>query len=98
MNMVFSGVAGSRPARGRPLTDGDRKRTIKRRDSSHACRASVRGDGHPHDNASISASLRSPGTMVTGIGNEPTALAIMAMIGPGPSAPGLAARTHHELS
>jgi len=39
----------------------------------------------PYDNASISASLSSPGTMVTGIGNEPTALAIKVTSGPGPS-------------
>src|SRR5450756_2783539 len=91
MNMAFSGVAGSRPARGYPLADGDGKRTIKGR------RAAVR---EPHqrptpdlaqDNASISASLKSPDTMVTGIGNEPTALAIRVTSGPGPSGPGLAA-------
>jgi hypothetical protein len=29
INMAFSGVAGSRPARGLPLADGDGKRTIK---------------------------------------------------------------------
>jgi hypothetical protein len=29
MNMAFSGVAGSRPARKFPLADGDGKRTIK---------------------------------------------------------------------
>jgi hypothetical protein len=29
MNMAFSGVAGSRPARERILPDGDGKRTIK---------------------------------------------------------------------
>jgi hypothetical protein len=29
MNMIFSGVAGSRPARGCPVADGDGKRTVK---------------------------------------------------------------------
>jgi hypothetical protein len=29
MNMGFSGVAGSRPAREFPLADGDGKRTVK---------------------------------------------------------------------
>jgi hypothetical protein len=36
--MIFSGVAGSRPARELLLADGDGKRTIKGRDSSHADR------------------------------------------------------------
>jgi hypothetical protein len=36
MNMIFSGVAGSRPARELSLADGDGKRTVKGRDSSHA--------------------------------------------------------------
>src|SRR5579862_3729514 len=84
MNMVFSGVAGSRPARGYPLADGDGKRTVKGRDSAP--------DGS-YDSPSISLSLKSPDMMVTGIGNVPTASAIAAMIGPGPSGPGLAAST-----
>src|SRR5882724_3192925 len=36
--------------------------------------------------------------MTTGIGNVPTALAIMVMIGPGPSGPGLAAKTSIAMS
>src|SRR5258708_36746580 len=35
-----------------------------------------------YDSASISSSLRSPGPMVTGIGNEPTAPPIMPRLGP----------------
>jgi hypothetical protein len=38
MNMAFSGVAGSRPARGLPLADGDGQRTIKGVNSSYARR------------------------------------------------------------
>src|ERR1700674_1592406 len=98
MNMVFSGVTGSRPAREGLLTDGDGKRTIKGRDGSHAGRPTSGKHEDFHDNASISASLRSPGTMTTGIGNVPTALAIMVMIGPGPSGPALAASTSIAMS
>src|SRR5262249_28886616 len=50
------------------------------------------------DKASTSASLSSPGTMVTGIGNEPMLSAMVVTSGPGPSAPGLAASTSMAMS
>src|SRR3981189_2161206 len=46
----------------------------------------------------MSESLKSPGTMTTGIGNEPVTCAIMVISGPGPSGPGLAASTSIEIS
>src|ERR1700733_4337960 len=106
--MVFSGVAGSRPARKALLADGDGKRTIKgNRPAVPKPHQGLRDQGlrtgglktlRPQDNASISTSLKSPGTMTTGIGNEPTALAIRVMSGPGPSGPGLAASTRIAIS
>src|SRR5205085_12284222 len=75
MNIGFSGVAGSRPARERSLSDGDAGCTVKGRSpgvpQSHQAPTTV---GH-YDSASISSSLKSPGTIVIGIGNEPTVLA-----------------------
>src|ERR1700730_15492380 len=49
-------------------------------------------------NASISASLRSPETIMIGIGNEPTAWAIAVISGAGPLGPGLAANTSIVMS
>src|SRR4026208_2109889 len=46
----------------------------------------------------MSGSLRSPGTITTGIGNEPATCAIMLINGPGPSGPGLAASPSIEIS
>src|SRR5437764_14908054 len=91
MNIACSGVAGSRPARERSLSDGDAGCTVKGRrpdPQSHQGPTTV----GPYDSASISSSLKSPGTMLIGIGNEPTVLAMMVMSGPGRAGPGLAAR------
>src|SRR5215470_10535820 len=74
------------------LTDSVAKSTIKGR------KGAVRRPHEPYDNASISASLRSPGTSTTGIGNEPMVLAIAVTSGPGPSAPGFAANTSMVMS
>src|ERR1700730_16753225 len=118
--MVFSGVAGSRPARELCLADGYGKGTVKGpiAFSSESLPAPDAGwvrvlvkktrqnkekgpDSEPvggYDNASISASLRSPETIMIGIGNEPTAWAIAVISGPGPSGPGLAANTSIVMS
>jgi hypothetical protein len=42
--MVFSGVAGSRPAREVPLADGDGKRTIKPRSPEMTCNCQQLGN------------------------------------------------------
>src|SRR5437763_9963467 len=60
--------------------------------------ASSTYNSRAYDSASISSSLKSPGTMGIGIGNEPTVLAMMVMSGPGPSGPGLAASTSIAMS
>src|SRR5512134_2104010 len=54
--------------------------------------------GGAYDRPSISASVKAPEMIIRGIGNEPTVLAMADMIGPGPSAPGLAASTSMEMS
>ncbi len=46
------------------------------------------GQEYGQERASISASVRAPETIVTGMGNDPTVLAMVEMIGPGPSGPG----------
>src|SRR5215470_19498099 len=97
MNMAVSGVAGSRPARG--FTDNRWRPQKHDQGAQNSVSAAAYGSGEPiQDSASTSASLRSPGTITTGIGNEPTVLAIMVTRGPGPSAPGLAASTSMAIS
>src|SRR6266702_8105639 len=88
MNMVFSGVAGSRPARG--LSPNRWRRQTHGQGAQTSISQATSGD---YDKPSTSSSLKSPGTIVTGIGNEPTVLAMVEMIGPGHAAPGLAAST-----
>src|SRR6476660_4251811 len=51
-----------------------------------------------YDRPSISASVSAPEMTTRGIGNEPTVLAMVVMMGPGPSGPGLAASTSMEMS
>src|SRR6516165_12598970 len=101
MNMVFSGVAGPGVPvltfalfRGAPFAPA---RIVSYQMATVNARSRpewlpyrpmhAHGKAGLYDNASISLSLRSPGTMMTGIGKEPTALAIALMIGPGPSGP-----------
>src|ERR1700730_16855788 len=116
--MVFSGVAGSRPARELCLADGYGKGTVKgpRAFSSESLPAPDAGwvpvrvkktrqnkekgpDSEPvggYDNASISASLRSPETIMIGIGNEPTAWAIAVISGAGTFRPGIGRQHQHR--
>src|SRR4029079_1460880 len=76
MNMVFSGVAGSRPARGLCFNrwrlaahgQGDAERD---KPSIYALHQSLRRQPG-YDNPSISASVSAPGTITSGIGNAPT--------------------------
>src|SRR5713226_7708119 len=93
MNMVFLRRRRFKAGAWSLLADGDGKRTVKGRRPGFPQAGS--GD---YDNPSISSSLKSPDTMVTGIGNEPTVLAMVEMIGPGPSGPGLAASTSIAIS